>query len=459
MDYRNGPIRSHSVRHDQEEDEETVIVYKESTPLEQPWEFSQNSAPNLSDQPIPTVETTQLKKRKCEEEQHRRHVDQKEAASSLKSRRRQRRSLGVCGLDFRGRQNVPKDEPSGDEGIETGIGIDNNDVDDFAFLTLMVGKMSSEKKFDLQQQQQPDGESDGSMESQKEIDTRGEGRNEEHLSEPTIAENMPENELVDVGDSKTAPGEKPALTNNNKESIQSDARANENDSKGNDVSRKQRCRTLCSPPEFDLQASDDYEDENGTYGAQNNDKRFKTPKLSAIPSHVQFYSVKNNLQEHNDNNDDEKMNSRQSSSFSDRKLYREKQNHQSRKSSKWRSHDPRESTKRRSSTSPSSRAVSLASTRTRKRPNTISRRAFASSLTSAKSEEQHSSEIARAATDVENTKSIVGLRYVEIIWQGSGTKSFVYRSLNFGAILSFAYHTFQTDPLASRREFSSEKTF
>jgi hypothetical protein len=76
--------------------------------------------------------------------------------------------------------------------------------------------------------------------------------------------------------------------------------------------------------------------------------------------------------------------------------------------------DRHDSTKRLSLSSSSAAAVSTTETRRRKRPDTISRGGIASTLNSEKSKRQHLSQPTQAATNVENVKSIVGLRYVEI---------------------------------------------
>ena len=131
-------------------------------------------------------------------------------------------------------------------------------------------------------------------------------------------------------------------------------------------------RQLCSPPDFDLCTSDNDDDDDDDDFENENSWRMKNhhKKISS--------SGKTKLSANRSN-----------------------------KSSRRRSDEPK-----RFSAVPSAVVSSSTNSRKRNRPETISRRVFSSSLNSQKDRQPDSSLPTQLATNVENVKSIVGLRYV-----------------------------------------------
>ena len=431
---------------DDDDDDKTVIVYNE-TSIEQPWNFSQISGMSSNKIDLTanaTTTATQREKENCEKEQHLCHDEKEEAASNvLMSRKRQHRSLGSRS---RGR-NTPRQPgfTSDGNGIDIDNDYDNDEVDGFASLRSMMGKLSQEQRADLsQQQQQADGESGVYMKTQCQEEMCGDKHKADHflsqnssddnniMIEPPsllkkttlpplgVGDNMLQNQLVDLGDSRKAPLRKSAPPSNIR-NIDSGENATENDTKDDRASANR----LCSPPDFDFCTTDDHDDEDNNYEAENDGKSNKrnrtTTKSSLIPSRLRVRNQNSLLDHSGKNNDDDddsttgRMNRHNRHSFSNAKQYTANPKHRSEKSKKRRNLDRHDSTKRPSvsvSSSAAAAAVSTTSTRRRKRPDTISRRGFASSSTmnSEKSKRQQLSQPAQAPTNVENVKSIVGLR-------------------------------------------------
>ena len=440
----------------EDDDDKTVIVYNE-TSIEQPWNFSQISGTSPANvttttRTTTTTTTTQRGKENCEKEQHRRHDEKEEeaaaaATSNFMSRKRQHRSLGSR---RRGR-NLPRRPgfPSDGNGIDIDIDNDNDEVDGFASLRSMMGKLSQEQKRNLSKQlQQADGESGVHLKTQRQgkmcgdkhkanrfLSQNASDNDNNSMIEPPsllqkitlpplgIENTMLQNQLVDPDDSTQAPLRNSAPPRNIR-TIDSGANATENDTKNDRASANR----LCSPPDFDFCAADNYDDEENNNEAEIVGKSIKrngtTTKSSSIPSRLQVRN-QNSLLDHSGKKDDDddttgKMNRCKRHSSSNTKQYTANPKHRSEKSKKRRHLDRHDSNKRLSvSTSSSSAAAATVSTtnnRRRKRPDTISRRGFASSSApdSEKSKRQHLSQPTQAATNVENVKSIVGLRYVEI---------------------------------------------
>ena len=451
------PHYDHQEEEEEEEDAETVIVYKEASSIVPPWALSQMSVTSTRTHRS-TTQREQYEKEKEEEEQHYEH----EAVSNLTSRKRQRRSRSSRGRGRKSREQTFTEYESIGDDREEGNGSDSDDgVDGFASLRSMMGQLSQEQKTGLRQRQrqrQQDEGSNNSTKSQSETETEtermcGDNRTAEGFSQdstdknikaslssikktppssPAGAGNEYENEIESIGQDSNEISI-PIPINDNNRKIESPTPAAENDTEGNRMSNT--CERLCSPPDFDICISNDYDDDEDEYSYNN----INSATMESIPSSLRVRNQNSLLDSGNkyhvddDTSRMDHQNTRRASSERTNHTVKQRAGSVASGSSKRHNLD-RHSSKRTSTASSSSATVTA--NRRRERPDTLSRRSFAA-LNSGKKQHQHQQQSSQptqtaTATNVENVKSIVGLRYVyhQTVLQDKNKKSTNSESLD-----------------------------
>lgn len=416
--YRKGSMRPHCSQHDPEGDDETVIVYND-TSIEQSWEFSQFSASqSQTDQSLTANAKIQNEKGKCEKESHC-HNQHEEEVSALISRKRRYRSLGRRGRNFRRQTNAPI---GGDRSIQYENG-NHDQVDDFASLRSKIDRLSPGQKRNFPHEQQLDGNTgtEANLKCQKNL-YRDENNAENFQNLSAEATKPPpivkktnlsypgamlndENQLTDPGNVKI-PQIQNSVATISLRKMGFPTLAIQDATQGNRLSTE---TTLCSPPDFDFCTFDKEDDENSDGGVNNNIEMNKTSTSLSIPSHLRARhqnshireSGRNKLQGHDNDCDSDNIgrkNRHRRFSSTDETKFIENQKNRSR-----RTFSPKQ--------------IAIASTQTRKRrcPDKTGRQALTSTRLNSNTAKQLNlnQSTTQLATNVENVKSIVGLRYVK----------------------------------------------